>query len=514
MSHPVSYADVEPHQMSRNVLSEAEYKESILSINPLTNLPYSTSMVQAADGQGTRRWQSVFATISSQSAQDGAALGYLPSTIFSMSNDASTFSTIVATSYSTLSTQIGAGGIPGSITTYELQSTVSWVQVTAKYISTGDLVSSMTPFLTGNLSFMSNIQSTVIGLGSTRYISSPQLLSTTVGLNTQTRSTVVGLGSTGYISSLSLQSTVNNLAQANYVSTSMLFSTMTGLLYPATSPGGNLGVVVTGTSASPFKNFTTLSEGYLGSNNYVNTSNATGYGFVFSNQLPSTTLGLISSLGSLGYVSTLTLQSTSAGIQAAKQNIFIDRMGATSIYNSQISVSSIGAVVYFSTFMNSTLTYAGNSGAIAAQVQSDSNLYFSTANLQLGSFSNYITSNSRVTVELYPTFVFDTLTAGALTSKAFTMTTGIQYGATTLATSNQSLVVATSATNGYSNSFQQPLKLTFPGSLVAGTYASNYVLTHTVTGGLSYITNVGFRDSNLSVFYGPTNSYFVSVQNL
>jgi hypothetical protein len=501
--------------MSRNVLSEAEYKESILSINPLTNLPYPASWVQAANGQGTRTWQSVFATISSQSAIDGAALGYLPSTVFSISNDTSTFSSIVATSYSTLSTQIGAGGIPGSITTYQLQSTVTWMQVTSKYISTGDLVSSMTPFLNGNLSFMSNIQSTVIGLGSTRYISSPQLLSTTTGLNTQSRSTVIGLGATGYISSLSLQSTVNNLAQANYVSTSMLLSTMTGLLYPATSPGGNLGVVVTGTADSPFKNFELLSQGYLGSNNYVNTSNAGGYGFVFSNQLPSTTTGLINNLGTLGgYVSTLTLQSTSAGIQAAKQNIFIDRMGVTSIYNSQVSVSSIDSVVYFSTFVNSTLTYAGNSGVIAAQVQANSNLYFSTANLQLSHFSNYITSNSRVTVELYPTFTFDTLTTGALTSKAFTMTTNIQYGATVLATSNQTLVIGTSATNGYSNYFQQPLKLTFPGSLVAGAYASNYMLTHTVTGGLSYITNVGFRNSNLEVFYGPKNSYFVSVQNL
>ncbi len=500
--------------MSRNTLSEAEYKESILSINPMTNLPYSTSWMQVADGQGTRRWQSIFATISSQSAQDGAGLGYLPSTVFSISNDSASFSTIVATSYSTLSSQIAEGGIPGSITTYQLQSTVRWVQGPALYVSTGDLVSSMTPFLNGSLSFMSNIQSTVIGLGSTRYISSPQLISTTTGLTTQTRSTVVGLGSTGYISSLSLQSTVNNLAQANYVSTSMLFSTMTGLLYPATSPGGNLGVVVTGTSNAPFKNFDVLSEAYLTDRDYVNTSNAAGYGFVFGSQLPSTTLGLISSLGTLGYVSTQTLQSTSAGIQAAKQNIFIDRMGATSIYNSQVSVSSIDSVVYFSTFVNSTLAYVGNSGAIAAQVQANSNLYFSTANLQLSLFSNYITSNSRVTVELYPTFIFDRITTGSLTSKSFTMTTGIQYGATTLATSNQSLVVATSATDGYSNYFQQPLKLTFPGSLVAGAYASNYTLTHTVTGGLSYLTQVGFRDSNLSVFYGPTNSYFVSVQNL
>lgn len=500
--------------MSRNLLSEAEYKESILSINPTTNLPYPATWVQAADGQGTRSWQSIFATISSQSAIDGAGLGYLPSTIFSVSNDTSTFSSIVATSFSTLSTQIGEGGIPGSITTFQLQSTVKWVQIDAKYVSTGDLVSSMTPFLTGNLSFMSNIQSTVIGLGSSRYISSPQLFSTTTGLNNQSRSTVIGLGATGYISSLSLQSTVNNLAQANYVSTSMLLSTMTGLLYPASVTGGNLGVVVTGTSDFPFKNFDLLSQAYLTSNNYVNLSNAPSYGFVYGSDLPSTTTGITRSLGTLGYVSTLTLQSTSAGIQAAKQNIFIDRTGATNIFNSQISVSSIGSVVYFSTFVNSTLTYVGNNGPIAAEVQANSNLYFSTANLQLGLFSNFITSNSRVTVELYPTFVFDTLTNGSLTSKSYTMTTGIQYGGTTLATSNQSLVVATSATSGYSNYFQQPLKLTFPGSLVASAYTSNYILTHTITGGLSYITNVGFRDSNLNVFFGSTNSYFVSVQNL
>lgn len=501
--------------MSRNTLSEAEYKESILSINPLTNLPYPAVWIQAATGQGTRSWQSVFATISSQSAIDGAGLGYLPSTLFSISNDTSSFSTIVATSYSTLSTQIGAGGIPGSITTFQLQSTVTWVQETAKYVSTGDLVSSMTPFLTGNLSFMSNIQSTVIGLGSTRYISSPQLLSTTIGLNTQSRSTVIGLGATGYISSLSLQSTVNHLSQTGYVSTSMLLSTMTGLLYPATSPGGNLGVVVTGTADAPFKNFELLSQGYLGSNNYVNTANAAGYGFVFSNQLPSTTTGLINNLGTLGgYVSTLTLQSTSAGIQAAKQNIFIDRMGATSIYNSQVSVSSIDSVVYFSTFVNSTLTYKGNNGAIAAQVQASSNLYFSTATLQLDAFSSFITANSRVTVEAYPTFTFDSLTTGALTSKTFPMTSRIQYAGAPIATSNQVLVAGTTAADGYSNYFQQPLKMTFPGSLVTGAYSNPYVLTHTIDGGLSYITNVGFRNSNMSVFFGSTNSLFVSVQNL
>lgn len=489
-------------------------QQAVYSINSNTGRPFPANAMQVADGNGTRVWQDVFQTISSQSGQGGSAIGYLPSTFNRIYGIASSLSTIIATSYSTLSTQIGMGGIPGSITTGQLQSTVTWIQDTSKYISTADLTSSMTPFLNGSLSFMSNIQSTVIGLGSTRYISSPTLLSTTVGMNRERNSTVVGLGSYGYISSLSLQSTITNLGLLSYISSSALVSSMTGLLYPATSPGGSLGVVVTGSSQPPFINFTTLISQYLTSTNYFNQSNAATYGVVYGVSLPSTTSGIIRSLGSLNYVSTATLQSTSQGIQAAKQNIFIDRSGATNIYNSQVFISSVNAITFLSSFIESSIVYRGQNGAITGNVANNSNLTFSTANLQFDVFSSVITPSSRITIELFPTFQFDTLTTGSITSGLYPMTTHIQYGTTFISTSSETRVAGATATNGFSNFFQQPIKMSIPGSQVIGAYQNPYVMSHSMPGAISYQTNIGFRSPSMTVFYASTNSYFLTIQNL
>ena len=496
--------------MSRTNAQELQIQNLIFSINPATALPYPKDAMQVADGEGTRSWKNVFQTISSQSATDGTSINYLPSTFYDLTNSACTISTVVATSYSTLSTQIGMGGIPGSITTFQLQSTVSWVQNASQYISTADLTSSMTPFLNGSLSFMSNIQSTVIGLGSARYISSPTLLSTTNAINTQQRSTVVGLGSYGYISSLSLQSTIQNLGQANYISSSALTSTVTGLLYPATSPGGSLGVIVTGSAEPPFVNFNTVVSQYLLSTNYINSSNAGYFGFVYGNSMPSTTDGL----GRAGYVSTQTLLSTSQGIQAAKQNIFIDRSGATNIYGSYVTISSVAAITFLSSFVNSSIVYQGENGLTGGYVSNNSNLYFSSASLQFDRFSSLITSSSRITVELYPTYQFDTLTTGSLTSKSIPMSTFIQYGPHYLSTFHQTQVAGISAQNGYSNFFQQPIKISIPGLQVLGAYQNPYVLVHSLPGAVSYQTNVGFRSGNVNTMFGSTNSYFLTVQNL
>ena len=489
-------------------------QQAIYSMNLRTGLPYPADTIQVADGNGTRVWQDVFQTISSQSGRNGSGIGYLPSSFIRIYGVASSLSTTIATSYSTLSTLIGNGGIPGSITGPQLQSTVSWVQNDSKYISTADLTSSMTPFLTGSFSFMSNIQSTVIGLGSSRYISSPTLLSTSVGVTAQNLSTTRGLGTFGYVSTLSLQSTVQNLGQLSYISSPSLLSSMTGLLYPSNVTGGSLGVVVTGTSAPPFINFNTLISQYLVSTNYINSSNAGSYGVVYGANLPSTTLGIISSLGSLNYVSTATLQSTSQGIQAAKQNIFIDRSGATNINNSQVFISSVGAITFLSSFIQSSIVYKGQNGPITGAVANNSNLTFSTANLQFDVFSSLITPASRITIEVIPTFQFDTLTAGSITSVLYPITTYVQYGNTYISTSSETRVAGTASQNGYSNFFQQPIKMSIPGSQVLGAYQNPYVLSHSIPGAISYQTNIGFRSPSMTVFYASTNSYFLTIQNL
>jgi hypothetical protein len=498
--------------MSRTNELELQLQNLIYSVNSNTALPYPANYIQVSDGQGTRVWQDIFGTISSQSGAGG--VGYLPSTITRIVGAASSISTIVATSYSTLSTLIGSGGIPGSITTFQLQSTVSWMQSTSKYISTGDLTSTMTPFFNGSLSYMSNIQSTVIGLGSSRYISSPTLYSTANGINRQAYSTIEGLGSYGYISSTALQSTVQNLGIAGYVSSSALTSTVTGMLYPPTSLGGSLGVVVTGSSDPPYVNFNSIISQYLLSTNYFNQSNAGYFGVVFGGSLPSTTISLISSLGTFGYVSTPTLLSTSAGIQAAKQNIYIDRTGATNITNSQVNISSVNAIIFLSSFVDSTITYQGQNGPVVGNVFNNSNLSFSSATLQFDLFSSLITSSSRITVELYPTYQFDTLTTGSLTSKAIPMSTFIQYGNTYLSTFHQTQIAANASQNGYSNFYQQPIKFSIPGTQVLGAYQTPYVMTHVLPGAISYVTNNGFRSGNVNIFYGSTNSYFLTVQNL
>ncbi len=501
-------------EMSRSSEQELQLQGLIFSLNPTTGLPYAQNAIQVADGQGTRVWQDVFQTISSQSGLDGSKIGYLPSTFLQIYGAASSISTIVATSYSTLSTQIGNGGIPGSITGNQLQSTVVWMQSTSKYISTGDLMSTMDPFFNGTFSFMSNIQSTVIGLGSARYVSTPSLFSTTIAIANQQRSTVVGLGSYGYISSLSLQSTIDNLGSAKYISSSALTSTVTGMLYPATSMGGSLGIMVTGSADPPFVNFNTSISAYLLSTNYINQSNAFLFGFVYGNSLPSTTLGIMSSLGSVGYVSTQTLLSTSQGIQAAKQNIFIDRSGATNIYASQVYISSVAAITFLSSFINSTMNYQGQNGPITGTTTNNSNLSFSTVNLQLDRFSSLITANSRITAEIYPTFQFDTLTAGALTSKALPMSTFIQYSTIYLSTFHQTQVPAIASANGYSNFYQQPIKISIPGTQVLGAYQNPYILNHVMPGAISYQTNTGFRSGDITAFFASTNSYFLTIQNL
>jgi hypothetical protein len=500
--------------MSRTNFLENQIQELTFSVNPVTGIPYSQNMIEVADGKGTKIWQDVFQTISSQSALAGVPINYLPSSFIQIYGAASSISTVVATSYSTLSTQIGEGGIPGSITSYQLQSTVQWIQGSSMYISTADLVSSMTPFLNGSLSFMSNIQSTVIGLGSARYISSPSLLSTTTGLNKQQESSITGLGTYGYISSLSLQSTVQNLGLASYLSSLHLQSTVTGLLYPPTSPGGNLGVVVTGSTDPPYINFNTIVGEYLSTGHYFNESNADLFKVAYGNDIPSTTVGLISSLGSYGYVSTPTLLSTSRGILAAKQNIFIDRAGNMSIYGSQVYVSSVSAITFLSSFVNSTLTYKGQNGPITGSIYNNVDLAFSTMNLQLDAFSSFITAQSRITMEIYPTFQFNTITAGSPNSVYFPMSTFIQYGNRYLSTLHETQVMGINSGDGYSNVFQQPMKISIPGSNIIGYYENPYVLHHYLPGAISYTTNIGFRSENINTFFASTNSYFLTIQNL
>ena len=112
-----------------------------------------------------------------------------------------------------------------------------------------------------------SLQSTVRGLGSLGYVSTP------IPFNTVLISTIDGLGTSRYVSTASLQSTVVGLGSSRYVSTASLQSTVVG----------------------------------LGSSRYLSSYDAFGsVGYVSTVSLISTVVGL----GTYGYLSTFTIQSS------------------------------------------------------------------------------------------------------------------------------------------------------------------------------------------------------------
>jgi hypothetical protein len=200
----------------------------------------------------------------------------------------------------------------------------------------------------GSSGYISSLQlvSTVTGLGSAGYISSPQLTSTTTGIYTSFPtignlvSSIAGLGNAGYISSSQLTSTVTGLGTAGYVSSTQLTSTTRGI-YTRFPTVDNIVSTVIGLGTA----------GYISSSQLTSTTAG-----IYSGGLGGgiTTANLVSSvvgLGAAGYVSSTQLTSTATGIY----NNFITTGNLVS------SVRGLGAAGYVSsTQLTSTITGLSN----------------------------------------------------------------------------------------------------------------------------------------------------------
>ena len=225
-------------------------------------------------------------------------------------------------------------------------------------------------YIQGSLVYnTNNIVSTVRGLGTSSYISSPSLTSTIRGLGTASYissaslvSSIQGLGTASYVSSASLVSSIQGLGSASYISSASLISTIEGL--------GTAGYI---SSYGPGFESTVIglgSSGYVSSFHLISSIQGlgtAGYISSYAAGLESTVIGL----GSSGYVSSLHLISSIQGlgttsyISSASLVSSIQGLG-TSAYLSgpSIFVSSLSThnfVVYgTSTFINSSNIYLGN----------------------------------------------------------------------------------------------------------------------------------------------------------
>lgn len=429
---------------------------SLFAIDPNTNLPVSSQSLLSTDGQGGLQWQDAFTNMSTFSQRTGAGVGFLPSTLYTLSTGMYGLSNFVSKA------------APDFL---NLQTSLDSLAGRYGYISSPSLAS------------------TVDGLGSAGYVSTTGLLAISYStLNSLYRtsavSTNIGLGTFGYISSLSLQSTFKGLGTAGYVSTPSIQSTIQGL-----------GTYAYISSLSLQSTITSLTS--------LQTSTVTG-------------------LGTSGYISSLSLQSTVSNLL---QNITVNTAGSLIVANSKLTIGSVNGNISFSNVYNSSLTYKGMNGLITASTF-NRDMYFSSANLQLSTFTNYIVNKSLLTADIFPNYIFCSMAdpMSQFTTQLFTMSSFLAYKQNNiLTTTNNSLLVASSYATpsgiGSSNSYQTPIRMSFKASdipdLINGnvTAADDYVLMHRVVNSLSSNLTPGFRTSNIQMYMASTNSVFLSIQN-
>ena len=470
------------------------------------------------------------------------------------------------------STSQGLGTL-GYISTATFRSSLtSTVQGlgSAGYVSTATLRSSLTSTVQGlgsagyvSTSFMTNyVTSAVANAGTSgNYVSVPTL---TLTLNTK----VAGLGTQGYVSTsylvdyvtnalnnvgtsgnyvstptldLALTSTTSYIFDSErYVSTGALTSTTIGILATATS-GIAVGTLNTALAS------TVAGLGSGGDNGYISsltlkttlTSTVAGLGsggnngyissLTLNKALTSTVAGLGSG-GINGYISTLSLQSTTQTLTdmiMGGTTVTVDRAGNLIIQGGTINVGNMtGSIIYLSTFIQSSVTYSGTNGTMSGTVLPDPNtgtdMMFSTCIIPFNTMSSFMNANSRINLDVFPTFAFNELNTASSRSLVTPISTFIQYGSLAPSANNSNLLkyvntsflIANSKTSGYSNYFQQQLRIQIPGSAVAGAFSNDYILYHYMPGALTINLDPGLKASSITVNYSSTNSVFISVQNL
>jgi len=209
-------------------------------------------------------------------------------------------STVIGFSNTTRSNLISTVNTLTYVTTVQLTSTQTGLGAP---VTTTQVNQAATDLITNQNTIHS--PSTVAGLGSLGYISTPHVVSTVIGIN--------------LITTTNMTSTTNTLGSSvpRYISTAQLTSTYVGV--------SGLGYMVLSNLTSTTSNFqsgsygTTSTLAGLGSAGYISTTqlNSTVAGITVTNEL-----NLISTVNTLGssvprYISSLSLQSSVAGLGTA-----------------------------------------------------------------------------------------------------------------------------------------------------------------------------------------------------
>jgi hypothetical protein len=240
----------------------------------------------------------------------------------------------------------------------------------------------------------------------------------------------------------------------------------------------------------------------------------------------------VEGLGTSSYVSTLSLVSTTEALSVLRTSTRIDDAGNVIIIGGINNFSNTSNIIYISTFLMSSVTYSGNQGYTfdatkIPDLQHD--MTFSTASIDFSGFSNYIASNSRITIDVYPNIAFSKLATGATATAVLPISTFLKYGnsnmydttVTSYLNVTNTRVLLERSVDGFppiyvdqSNFFNTPIKLCVPTGAIQ-TFSNTYNLVHYMPSSLNFnLYQNALHSNDITPFFASTGSLYVSVQNL
>ena len=482
--------------------------------------------------------------------------GYLSTIVWDSVISTANLTDLISTA--NLTDLISSANLTGLISTANLSGLISTANLT-DLISTANLNGLVnTANLTGLIS-TANLTGLISTANLTDLISTANLtgLISTSFFDTQITSSLIGLGNLGFLSSYNTRNVSTGTVQASSITfidinvppsvgaglPSILYASSGKLMFNgafATGEGAAAGVsqliAGNGISLNPQIGTGTVTltatianmVGLISTPNVANiVSTANLNGLVSTSFFDSQITSSLNGLGTAGYISSTQLQST---VVALKQSFFV--VNTDSLYligsGNTLVVSSLRELVYLSSFIQSTVTYKGSNGNITPQWTAGTQpISFTTANLQLDSFSTLITSRATVTIEVLGNFAFSPLGL-AQSPVPIYMSSFVQSGASGNSNylssqmfqnmffpSNYNSGTAGGLYGGISNYFSPSIKMSIPGSVIQSFYRNApLVLGHYLPNAVTLATTQGFLNSNATVFFGSTNSVFISVQNV
>ena len=414
-------------------------------------------------------------------------------------------------------------------------------------------------FVLENAGNINSTFSTVAGLGTLGYISTPQLTSSMAGMGTlryvsspSLTSTTQGLGTLGYISAGQLLSTVAGLGTAGYFSTTFLNEALASTSKGIFDTMGSLRYISSASLASSIQSTTQGLFDYLGSSNYVSiaslnstlqstsrtiNNNFGSFGYVSTATLNLALLSSVTGLGSLGYVSTATLDlgltstytkittfgyistpnviSTVIGLGSAQYVSIASLVSTVSSLN--FTVSTGLARPSFKSSLNYTVNWPGNVGYLVAETDPQYNFFFSTANFSLDTLSSYIQSTTSIVFEFQQFLTFGPAPGADGNASPFgPFSTIIDCAGTPVPNANYRDFVSFTNSNSC-NLYQRTQTFTLPTQFVQAAYTSTYQLCHVIqkgyynSGDMSYTG--GFQGTGIFLGTAASNGAFVSILN-